>query len=208
MEKYKVESKLTFEDVGGMKDTIKNLKEMIEWPMKHSSIFGWLGVSPPKGILVSGPPGSGKTLLAMAVAGSNPDIPFFRLSGPEIVTGISGQSEEKIRNFFKGVMEKAPAIILIDELDSVAGKRENASKDLEVRIVAQLASCMDELSQSEAHTVVIGCTSRPETIDTALRRAGRFEREITIGVPNEEERIDIMKILTRPMRLRPNFDFS
>lgn len=129
------------------------------------------------------------------------------MSGPEIVTGISGQSEEKIRTFFKGVAEQAPAIILIDELDSIAGKRENASKDLEVRIVAQIASCMDELNASDKQIVVIGCTSRPETIDTALRRAGRFEREITIGVPNEEERIDIMKILTRKMRLRKEFSF-
>jgi len=124
------------------------------------------------------------------------------------VTGISGQSEEKIRNFFKGVQERAPAIIFIDELDSVAGKRENAQKDLEVRIVAQLASCIDDLSQSESQVVIIGCTSRPETIDSALRRAGRFEREVAIGVPNEEQRIDIMKILTRKMRLRPEFPFD
>jgi ribosome biogenesis ATPase len=122
---------------------------MIEWPLKHKSIFTWLGVSPPKGILISGPPGTGKTLLAMAIAGSNPEIPFYKISGPEIVTGISGQSEEKIRNFFKGVSEKEPAMIFIDELDSIAGKRENASKDMEVRIVSQIASCMDELSQSE-----------------------------------------------------------
>lgn len=109
---------------------------MIEWPLKHSTIFSWLGVSPPRGIMISGPPGCGKTLLAMAIAGQNPDLPFYKISGPEIVSGISGQSEEKIRQFFKGVMEKAPAIIFIDELDSIAGKRENAQKDLEVRIVA------------------------------------------------------------------------
>ena len=147
----------------------------------------------------------------MAIAGQNSEIPFYRISGPEIVTGISGQSEEKIRNFFEGVQEKAPAIIFIDELDSIAGKRENAAKDLEVRIVAQMASSMDQLSQqdgNEKHVVVIGCTSRPETIDSALRRAGRFEREIAIGVPNEEDRIDIMKILTKKMRLRPDFPFE
>ena len=181
---------------------------MIEWPIKHQTIFEWLGVTPPKGILISGPTGCGKTLLAMAIAGENPDVAFYKITGPEIVTGISGQSEEKIRNFFKGVQEKAPAIIFIDELDSVAGKRENATKDLEVRIVAQLASCMEDLSQSDSQVVVIGCTSRPETIDSALRRAGRFEREITIGVPNEEARVDIMRILTRKMRLRPDFPFE
>lgn len=208
LEKFKVTSKVKYEDVGGLAATLQQLREMIEWPIKHTTIFEWLGVSPPKGILISGPPGCGKTLVAMAVAGQNSDIPFYRISGPEIVTGISGQSEEKIRNFFNGVREKAPAIIFIDELDSVAGKRENASKDLEVRIVAQLASCMDELSQSDKQIVVIGCTSRPEAIDTALRRAGRFEREITIGVPNEEARVEIMKILTKKMRLRKDFPFE
>ena len=208
LQKMLVQSKTKFEDVGGMKETKKQLREMIEWPIEHKDIFNKLGVSPPKGILISGPPGSGKTLLAMAVAGSNPDIPFYRISGPEIVTGISGQSEEKIRNFFNGVAEKEPAIIFIDELDSIAGKRENAQKDLEVRIVAQIASCMDELTQSEKQIAVIGCTSRPETIDSALRRAGRFERELTIGVPNEEDRIDILKILTSKMRLRETFIYE
>lgn len=130
------------------------------------------------------------------------------MTGPEIVSGISGQSEEKIRNFFRGVQEQSPAIVFIDELDSIAGKRENATKDQEVRIVAQIASCMDELSQSDKQVIVIGCTSRPETIDSALRRAGRFEREIQIGVPNEEARIEIMKILTRKMRLRTDFNFQ
>lgn len=124
------------------------------------------------------------------------------------MTGISGKSEELLRQFFKGVQEKAPAIVFIDELDSVAGKRENAQKDLEVRIVAQLASCMDEITHSQKQVVVIGCTSRPETIDTALRRAGRFEREVNIGVPNEEQRIEIMKILSRGMRLREEFPFD
>ena len=119
---------------------------MIEWPLKHSTIFEWLGAQPPKGILISGPPGCGKTLLAMTIAGQNKDIPFYKISGPEVVTGISGQSEEKIRSFFNGVKDKSPAIVFFDELDSIAGKRENASKDLEVRIVAQLASCMDSIS--------------------------------------------------------------
>lgn len=138
---------------------------MIEWPLKYENIFDWLGVKPPRGILISGPPGTGKTLLSMAIAGQNPDVPFYRLNGPEIVSGLSGQSEEKIRQVFMGVKEKAPAVIFIDELDSIAGKRESANKDMEVRIVAQLASCLDDLEQSGDRVVVIGVTSRPETID-------------------------------------------
>ena len=136
LEKTRVVTDICFSDVGGLSETVKQLKEMIEWPIAHESIFQWLGIQPPKGILISGPPGCGKTLLATAIAGQNPDIPFYKLNGPEIVSGISGQSEEKIRTFFTRVAETAPAIIFIDELDSVAGKRENASKDLEVRIVA------------------------------------------------------------------------
>ncbi len=190
-----------------MKDTIKQLREMIEWPLKYDNIFEWLGVKPPRGILISGPPGTGKTLLAMAIAGENPDVPFYKLNAPEIVSSLSGQSEEKIRQVFLGVKEKAPAVIFIDELDSIAGKREQANKDMEVRIVAQLASCLDELESSGDRVVVIGVTSRPETIDAGLRRAGRFEREISIGVPNEEDRVDILTKLTKGMRLRENFPF-
>lgn len=119
-----------------MGDVIKQLKEMIEWPLKYKNIFGYLGVTPPRGILISGPPGTGKTQLALAIAGEYPDVPFYKLNGPEIVSRLSGQSEEKIRNIFQAVRESAPAIIFIDELDSIAGKREDASKDMEVRIVA------------------------------------------------------------------------
>lgn len=126
MEKFRVTSCIKFTDVGGMGDVISQVKEMVEWPIKHQTIFEWLGAAPPKGILITGPPGCGKTLLAMAIAGHNPAIPFYKLTGPEIVTGISGKSEELLRHFFKGVQERAPAIVFIDELDSVAGKRENA----------------------------------------------------------------------------------
>jgi len=138
---------------------------MIEWPLKYDSIFEYLGVTPPKGILITGPPGVGKTQLALSIAGENPNVPFFKLNAPEIVSGLSGQSEEKIRQIFKGVVAKAPAVIFIDELDSIAGKRENAGKDMEVRIVAQIAACLDELEQAGDRVVVIGVTSRPETID-------------------------------------------
>lgn len=161
----RVEPGHTFAAMGGLADTMKELREMIEWPLKYENIFDFLGVKPPRGILISGPPGTGKTMLAMAIAGENPDIPFYKISAPEIVSSLSGQSEEKIRQVFQGVREKAPAVIFIDELDSIAGKRESANKDMEVRIVAQLASCLDELDASGERVVVIGVTSRPETID-------------------------------------------
>ena len=204
----RVEPGHDFSEIGGLADTIKQLREMIEWPLKYENIFEWLGVKPPRGILISGPAGTGKTMLAMSIAGEFPDVPFYKLSAPEIVSSLSGQSEEKIRQVFQGVREKAPAVIFIDELDSIAGKRESANKDMEVRIVAQLASCLDELEKSGERVIVIGVTSRPETIDQGLRRAGRFEREITIGVPNEEARIEIFEKLTKGMRLRKDFPFK
>lgn len=166
-EKYLTKSNLSFKDLGGIEEVIKQLREMIEWPLKYKNIFGYLGVKPPRGILISGPPGTGKTQLAMAICGEYPDIPFYKLNGPEIVSRLSGQSEEKIRNIFNAVKEQSPAIIFIDELDSIAGKREDASKDMEVRIVAQLAACLDELdtAQDEIDIIVIGATTRPESID-------------------------------------------
>ena len=165
LEKYLINSTITFKDLGGMSSVVGQLKEMIEWPLKYKSIFGYLGVKPPRGILISGPPGTGKTQLALAISGEYPDIPFYKLNGPEIVSRLSGQSEEKIRNIFNAVREKAPAIIFIDELDSIAGKREDASKDMEVRIVAQLAACLDEIDNNDSEVVVIGATTRPESID-------------------------------------------
>lgn len=158
--------------------------------------------------MISGPAGTGKTTLGVAIAGSNPSIPVFKLNAPEIVSGLSGQSEEKIRSIFKALRDQAPCVVLMDELDAIAGKRENAGKEMEVRIVAQLAACLDDLDQTEDRVVVIGITSRPENIDQGLRRAGRFEREICLTVPNETARIDILKKLTSKMRLRPEFDYE
>ena len=165
LDKLLVEPKVTFSEIGGLDKTIKELREMIEWPLKYDNIFNFLGVKPPRGILISGPAGVGKTQLALAIAGENPEVPFYKINAPELVSGISGQSEEKIRQIFKGVRAKAPAVVFIDELDCIAGKRENAGKDMEVRIVAQLASCLDELDKAEERIVVVGVTSRPETID-------------------------------------------
>lgn len=127
---------MKYEDLGGLEDVIKQLKEMIEWPLQYKNIFEYLGVRPPRGILISGPAGTGKSLLALAICGENPDIPFYKLNGPQLVSALSGQSEENIRGIFAAVRESAPAIIFIDELDSIAGKRQNAAKDLEIRIVA------------------------------------------------------------------------
>lgn len=136
LNKFLIEPSVKYSDLGGLGPVIKQLREMIEWPLKYADIFQFLGVKPPKGILISGPPGTGKTQLALAIAGENPEIPFYKLNAPEFVSQLSGQSEEKIRQVFNGVREKAPAVIFIDELDCIAGKRENASKDMEVRIVA------------------------------------------------------------------------
>lgn len=165
LQKYLVQPKISFADLGGLDSAIKQLKEMVDWPLKYSNIFEYLGVKPPKGLLISGPPGTGKSSLAIAIAGHNPQIPLYKLNAPEIVSGLSGQSEEKIRQIFKGVKQSAPCVVIIDELDSIAGRREDAGKDMEVRIVAQIASCMDELEQSDCQAVVIGVSSRPEMID-------------------------------------------
>ncbi|CDW86238.1 ribosome biogenesis atpase rix7 [Stylonychia lemnae] len=207
-EKYILHSKYTFKDLGGIDPVIKQLREMLEWPLKYRNIFTHLGVKPPRGILISGPAGTGKTQLALAISGEYPDIPFYKLNGPEIVSRLSGQSEENIRNIFEAVKKNLPAIMFIDELDSIAGKREDAVKDMEVRIVAQIAACLDEIENQGIDLIVIGATSRPETIDQGLRRAGRFEKEISLGVPNEESRMEIIKILTKNMRLKPEIDYQ
>ncbi len=184
------------------------IKEIIEWPLKCIKIYNYLGIQPPRGVLLCGPPGCGKTTLALAICGEL-QVPFFKISGPEIVSGMSGESEQKIRELFKEVTAAAPAILFIDEIDSIAGKRDAAFKDMERRIVAQFLTCIDDLStmvDDERPVIIMGATNRPDHLDPALRRAGRFDREITMGVPNEKAREDIIRKLSHKLRLSSDCD--
>ncbi len=198
--------RLTYEDIGGLGDTIRRVREMIELPMRHPELFARLGISPPKGLLLYGPPGTGKTLLARVVANET-DAHFITLSGPEIMSKFYGQSEENLRNVFKEAQEKAPSIIFIDEIDSIAPKREEVTGEVERRVVAQLLALMDGLD-ARGDVVVIGATNRPNSIDEALRRPGRFDREIEIGVPDKDGRLEILQIHTRGMPLDSNVDLK
>lgn len=196
-----------YSDLGGIDNILQDVKEIIEWPLSHPEIYSWLGVDPPRGILLHGPPGCGKTHLAYAIAGEL-NVPFYNISAPEIVSGMSGESEARIRSIFEHAKEKAPCIIFLDEIDSITPKRENASREMERRIVAQLLTSMDTLSQAESPVIVIGATNRPDSIDVALRRAGRFDREISLGVPDENSRIRILKAISKRLRLSGDFDFE
>jgi transitional endoplasmic reticulum ATPase len=197
---------VTYEDIGGLRDEVKKVREMIEIPLKRPELFERLGISPPKGILMHGPPGTGKTLLAKAVANES-DAHFIAINGPEIMSKYIGGSEEKIREFFEEAEENAPAIIFIDELDAIAAKREEVNGETERRIVAQLLTLMDGL-KSRGQVVVIGATNRPDALDAALRRPGRFDREIEIGVPDQEGRKEVLEIHTRGMPLSENVDLD
>ncbi len=189
--------RVSYEDIGGLRDEVKKVREMIELPLRHPEIFERLGVEAPKGVLLHGPPGTGKTLLAKALA-SETNANFITLSGPEIMSKFYGESEEKLRDIFQQAEENAPSIILIDEIDSIAPKREEVTGEVERRIVAQLLAVMDGL-KARGKVVVIGATNRPNAIDPALRRPGRFDREIEIGVPDRKARFEIMQIHTRGM---------
>ncbi|MCD6511987.1 MAG: CDC48 family AAA ATPase [Thermoplasmata archaeon] len=191
--------RVTYEDIGGLKDEIRQVREMIELPLKHPEIFERLGIEAPKGVLLHGPPGTGKTLLAKAVANET-NANFYSLSGPEIMSKYYGESEENIRKIFKEAQENAPSIIFIDEIDSIAPKREEVKGEVERRIVAQLLALMDGL-QERGKVVVIGATNRINAIDPALRRPGRFDREIEIGIPDKKGRREILEIHTRGMPL-------
>lgn len=195
---------VSYEDIGGLKDEVKKVREMIEIPLKRPELFDKLGIAPPKGVLMHGPPGTGKTLLAKAVA-SESDAHFIAINGPEIMSKYVGGSEENLREYFEEAEENAPSIIFIDELDAIAPKREDTQGETERRTVAQLLTLMDGL-KSRGQVVVIGATNRPDSLDQALRRPGRFDREIEIGVPDSEEREEILEIHTRNMPLAEDVD--
>jgi transitional endoplasmic reticulum ATPase len=190
---------ITYEDIGGLDNELQQVREMIELPMRHPELFQRLGIEPPKGVLLHGPPGTGKTLIAKAVA-NEIDANFQTISGPEIMSKYYGESEEQLREVFEQAEEDAPAIVFIDELDSIAPERGEASGDVERRVVAQLLSLMDGLDE-RGEVVVIAATNRVDAIDPALRRGGRFDREIEIGVPDKEGRMEILQVHTRGMPL-------
>jgi transitional endoplasmic reticulum ATPase len=190
---------VTYEDIGGLTDEIKKVREMIELPLRHPEIFEKLGVEAPKGVLLYGPPGTGKTLLAKAVANES-NAHFISISGPEIMSKFYGESEARLREIFKEAREKAPSIIFVDEIDSIAPKREEVTGEVERRVVSQMLSLMDGL-EARGKVIVIAATNRPNAIDPALRRPGRFDREIEIKVPDKKGRKDILNIHTRNMPL-------
>ena len=195
---------VTYEDIGGLDRELEQVREMIELPMRHPELFQRLGIEPPKGVLLHGPPGTGKTLIAKAVA-NEIDASFHTISGPEIMSKYYGESEEQLREIFEEAEEAAPAIVFVDEIDSIAPKRGEAGGDVERRVVAQLLSLMDGLDE-RGEVVVIGATNRVDAIDPALRRGGRFDREIEIGVPNERGRREILDVHTRRMPLADDVD--
>jgi len=196
----------TYEDVGGLHEEIQRVREMVELPLRHPELFQRLGIDPPKGVLLHGPPGCGKTLLARAVANES-EANFFSINGPEIMSKFYGESEARLREIFQQAQQNAPSIIFIDELDAIAPKREEVTGEVERRVVAQLLALMDGLS-SRGNVIVIGATNRPGALDPALRRPGRFDREIEIGVPDKQGRNEILQIHTRGMPLAEDVDLK
>ncbi len=192
-------SRISYEDIGGLSDQLGRVREIIELPLKHPELFERLGIHPPKGVLLNGPPGTGKTLIARAVANES-GANFFSINGPEIMSKYYGQSEQKLREIFLKAEETEPSIIFIDEIDSIAPKREEVQGEVERRVVAQLLTLMDGLKE-RGHVIVIGATNRIDAVDPALRRPGRFDREINIGVPDKKGRKEILSIHTRGMPL-------
>ncbi|KAL5816224.1 hypothetical protein ACOSQ3_024602 [Xanthoceras sorbifolium] len=195
-----------YDDVGGVRKQMAQIRELVELPLRHPQLFKSIGVKPPKGILLYGPPGSGKTLIARAVANETGAF-FFLINGPEIMSKLAGESESNLRKAFEEGEKNAPSIIFIDELDSIAPKREKTHGEVERRIVSQLLTLMDGL-KSRAHVMVIGATNRPNSIDPALRRFGRFDREIDIGVPDEIGRLEVLRIHTKNMKLADDVDLE
>jgi len=196
----------TYEDIGGLQEEIQRIREMVELPLRHPELFQRLGIDPPKGVLLHGPPGCGKTLLARAVANES-EANFLSINGPEIMSKFYGESEARLREMFQQAQQNAPSIIFIDELDAIAPKREEVTGEVERRVVAQLLALMDGLT-GRGNVIVIGATNRPGALDPALRRPGRFDREIEIGVPDKQGRYEILQIHTRGMPLAKDVDLK
>jgi transitional endoplasmic reticulum ATPase len=196
----------TYEDIGGLHEEIQRVREMVELPLRHPELFQRLGIEPPKGVLLHGPPGCGKTLLARAVANES-EANFFSINGPEIMSKFYGESEARLREMFQQAQKNAPSIIFIDELDAIAPKREEVTGEVERRVVAQLLALMDGLS-GRGNVIVIGATNRRSALDPALRRPGRFDREIEIGVPDKQGRHEVLQIHTRGMPLSEGVDLE
>lgn len=195
-----------YDDIGGCRKQMAQIREMIELPLRHPQLFKTLGVKPPRGVLLYGPPGSGKTLIARAVANETGAF-FFLINGPEIMSKMAGEAEGNLRKAFEEAEKNSPAIIFIDELDSIAPKRDKVSGEVERRVVSQMLTLMDGL-KGRGHVIVIAATNRPNSLDPALRRFGRFDREIDIGVPDEIGRMEILRIHTKNMKLDEDVDLS
>jgi transitional endoplasmic reticulum ATPase len=198
--------RITYEDIGGLHEEVQRIREMVELPLRHPELFQRLGIEPPKGVLLHGPPGCGKTLLAKAVA-NEANAYFININGPEIMSKFYGESEARLREIFQKAQENAPSIIFIDEIDAIAPKREEVVGEVEKRVVAQLLALMDGL-QTRGNVIVIGATNVPNMLDPALRRPGRFDREIEIGVPDKDGRFEILLIHTRGMPLAKDVDLK
>ena len=196
--------RVAYEDVGGLHEAIRRIREMVELPLRHPELFQRLGIEPPKGVLLHGPPGTGKTLLVKAVANES-DANFYAINGPEIMSKFYGESEKRLREIFEKAQQSAPSIIFIDELDAIAPKREEVTGEVERRVVAQLLALMDGL-EARGNIIVIGATNRVNAVDPALRRPGRFDREIEIGIPDKEGRLEVLQIHSRGMPLAKNVD--
>lgn len=195
-----------YDDIGGCRKALALIREMIELPLRHPNLFKNLGIKPPRGVLLYGPPGSGKTMIARAVANETGAF-FFLINGPEIMSKMAGESESNLRRAFEEAQKNAPAIIFIDEIDSIAPKRDKSSGEVEKRVVSQLLTLMDGI-KGRQHVVVIAATNRPNSIDQALRRFGRFDRELDIGVPDEIGRMEILRIHTKNMKLAEDVDLT
>eukprot|EP00795_Rhopilema_esculentum_P003462 gene3462-1841_t len=200
------ESKLKLADIGGYENALEEVMKLL-FHLKHPEVFQRLGVKPPRGFLLHGPPGCGKTLLANAIAGEL-QLPYYKLAATEIISGVSGESEEKLRELFAVAQSSSPSIIFLDEVDAIAPNRESASKEMERRIVSQLLVCMDDLDQADSDVMLIGATNRPDSLDPALRRAGRFDREICLGIPDKAARKKILEVVCNGLRLSASFDYE